>query len=117
MIEIKEKSRDFNKLETYLLTMGNNSISVKDVPDGTPITVSGYCIFSDDDKDDATELLSVLTPDNEVYTCQSSTFRKSLIDMYTTLEVETLPIIKTSGKSKAGREFVDCMLDVSKFEI
>ena len=57
-------------------------------------------------------ILSVITPDKEVYSCQSATFKRSLKDIATIMGDKPFSVIKTSGKTKAGRDFVNCELDI-----
>lgn len=114
MINIKEMSREFNEVEQYLLTISPRIKSIKDLDDGTKIKVDGYCEFSDV-KDDGTftDVMSIITPDKEVYAFQSATFRRSLRDIYNIMHGDPFTIVKTSGKTKSGRDYVNCELDIS----
>lgn len=114
MLDIIKKSRDFDRIETYLMTMSPAIISMKDVPDGTSITVDGYLTFIET-KDDGTEteIISVITPDKKVYSAQSCTFKRSLYDIANLFDGETYAILKTSGVTKAGRDYINCELDVA----
>ena len=47
MITIKSKSREFTKVEEYLMTIAPSIVSMKDVPDDTIIAVNGVLIFED----------------------------------------------------------------------
>ena len=47
MINILETSREFNEVETYLLTISPNIKSCKDADDGEKITIDGFLIFED----------------------------------------------------------------------
>lgn len=114
MIEIKACSREFTDIEQYLMTIAPSITSVKDVPDGTRITVNGILTF-DDTKDttgETSEILSVITPEKKVYSCQSATFKRSIRDISNIMKGKSFTIVKTSGKTKAGRDFINCELDV-----
>jgi len=114
MVEIKETSREFTKAEQYLMTLDANIVSMKDVPDGTSIQVDGYLTFTDTKDDgDVSELLSIITPDKKVYSAQSTTFKRSLNDIATIMDGEKFAIVKTSGVTNAGRDFINCALDVA----
>lgn len=117
MINITEMSRDFNEIEKYLLTISPKIKSIKDLEDGSVITVDGYCVFSDV-KDDGTftEVMSIITPEKEVYAFQSVTFKRSLIDIFNIMGGKPFNVIKTSGKSKAGRDYVNCELDLKSVQ-
>lgn len=118
MITINTKSREFNKVEEYLLTIAPSMKTVKDIPDGTSLSVNGVLEFTDTkDNGESAEVLSFITDDNEVYACQSATFKRSLKDIMKIMDGGKFSIIKTSGKTKAGRDFINCELDVSKITV
>ena len=113
MINIIEKSREFDKVDEYLMTKGKDTHSVKDVEDGTQISVDGYIIFTDTKKDGSEiEVMSIITPEKEVYATQSQTFKESLLDIINIMGDGSAPIVKISGATKAGRPYVDCKLDI-----
>lgn len=114
MIEIKEMSREFTKVEKYLMTTAPDIESLKNIEDGKSIPVDGYLIFNDiKDNGDIQEIISIITPDKKVYSGQSATFRQSLKDIEDVMESEKFSIIKISGKTKAGRDYINCTLDTS----
>lgn len=117
MVEIKETSRELSKLEQYLMTIAPNIESLHKVEDGTKIVVNGFLVFTDVKEDgEIAEILSIITPDKKVYSCQSKTFKQSFsdINMIMTADGENKPftIIKISGKTKNGRDYINCVLDV-----
>lgn len=114
MINVKETSKEFTPVEQYLMTVSPGIITVKDVEDNAKIEVAGYMIFEDvkDDSDEVTELLSILTTDNRAYCCQSKTFKRSFLDIAKIMGENKFSIIKISGQTKAGRDFINCILDV-----
>lgn len=117
MIEIKEMSREFDEVQQYLMTVSNNIVSMKDVADGTKITVAGTITFIDSkDGRDPVEVLSIITPTNEVYSCQSATFKRSLKDIENIMHGKEFTIIKTSGTTKAGRPYINCTLDIESIK-
>lgn len=117
MIKILNASRELSAVEQYLMTISPAIESVKDVEDGTHIMVSAMLDFIDvKDDGEETHILSILTPEKKAYACQSQTFKRSLSDIANIVtdstELETFGIIKTSGVTKAGRDFINCILDV-----
>ena len=117
MITINSTSKEFTEVEQYLMTISPAMKSIKDVKDGTSIKVSGYLEFTDEkDNGETSEILSVITPDKEVYSCQSATFKRSLKDIATIMGDKPFSVIKTSGKTKAGRDFVNCELDIKSLK-
>jgi len=96
-------NQEYNVIEKYLMTISPSIESMKNLPDGKKIPVKKYMIFQyvKENTGETVEILSILTPDNKVYSAQSATVKRSFND-----------IIKTSGKTKANRDFINCILDV-----
>lgn len=114
MVEIKEMSREFTKVEKYLMTTAPDIEPLKNIADGDSIPVDGYLIFDDiKDNGETQEIVSIITPEKKVYSGQSTTFRQSLKDIENVMEGEKYSIVKISGKTKAGRDYINCTLDVS----
>ena len=112
-ITIKETSRQFTEVEQYLMTIAPSIISLKDVADGEKITVDGVLIFEDSkDGNDAVDIMSIITPEKKVYSCQSATFKRSIEDIANIMQGKPFIVIKTSGLTKAGRSFINCILDI-----
>lgn len=114
MINILSESREFNEVEHYLMTIAQSIKSMKDVEDGTKITVDGVLYFEDvkEINGEAVEVMSIITPEKEVYSCQSKTFKRSINDISKIMNGKPFTVIKTSGKTKAGRDFINCVLDI-----
>ena len=114
MINIKEMSREFNEVEQYLMTIAPSIVSMKEVDDGEHITVDGVLMFEDvkEDTGDVVEIMSIITPDKHVYSCQSATFKRSIKDISNIMKGKPFTVIKTSGKTRANRDFINCVLDV-----
>ena len=113
MVEIKTASREFTEVEQYLMTIAPSIQSMKDVEDGTHITVDGVLEFTDikESTGEADDIMSIITPDKKVYSCQSATFKRSIHDISNIMNGKQFTVIKTSGKTKAGRDFINCVLD------
>lgn len=114
MLNIKEMSRDFSEVEQYLMTIAPTIVSMKDVEDGEHITVDGILTFEDvkENTGEEVEVMSVITPEKRVYSCQSATFKRSLNDISNIMKGKPFTVIKMSGKTKAGRDYINCVLDV-----
>ena len=113
MVEIKTVSREFTEVEQYLMTIAPSIQSAKDLEDGTHIKVDGILEFTDikENTGEAVDVMSVITPDKQVYSCQSATFKRSIRDISNIMKGKEFTVIKTSGKTKAGRDFINCVLD------
>ena len=112
MKNIINQSRELSNQELYLLTMSPKSESVKKHV-GERIDVSAWLLFEDVDKKsgEVHSVLSVLTPENDVFNTISPTFQSDFMDMAELFHNDfSFEII--SGKSKAGREFVTCALAI-----
>nr|DAT95650.1 MAG TPA: ssDNA binding protein [Caudoviricetes sp.] len=114
MIKIKETSREFTSVEKYIMTISPAITSLKDVVDGEKITVDGFLTFDDvkEKTGEVVEVLSIITPEKKVYSCQSATFKRSIRDILEVMTSTPFTVIKISGKTKAGRDFINCVLDV-----
>lgn len=111
-ITINTQSRDFTEVELYLMTLDRGIHSLKDVEDNTSIAVAGYLTFTDEkDNGDSVDILSIITPDNEVFSCQSATFKRSFDNITNIMHDKQFSVIKISGTTKAGRSYIDCALD------
>nr|DAD93571.1 MAG TPA: ssDNA binding protein [Podoviridae sp. ct2nF21] len=114
MITITNTSKEYTPVERYLMTVSPTIKTAKTLEDGDVINVAGYLEFLDEKEDGTvTELMSIITTDNEVYSTQSPTFKRGIKDIVTAMQgCFPFPIKKISGESKAGRKFVDCVLDI-----
>lgn len=112
-ITINTQSKDFTEVEQYLMTLDRNIKSLKDVEDNTSIPVAGYLTFTDEKENgDIVDILSLITPDNEVFSCQSATFKRSFNNIANIMHDKAFSVVKLSGETKAGRPYIDCALDV-----
>lgn len=118
MINIKEMSREFNEVEQYLMTISPSINSLKDVEDGEHITVDGILVFEDvkEVTGETVTIMSIITPDKKVYSCQSATFKRSINDIANIMKDKTFTVIKTSGKTKNNRDYINCVLDVESID-
>lgn len=112
MVKVTNQTKEFTPVEKYLLTVAPTIKTVKTLQDGDVINVAGYLEFVDEKEDGtAAELMSIITTDNAVYSTQSVTFKRSIKDIEAIMQFP-FPVKKISGQSKAGRNFVDCVLDI-----
>ena len=106
------QSREFSEVEQYLLMSSPSIKSAKDIDDGQKITVESYMIFTDE-KDDGSsvEVMAIMTPDKKVYSCQSATFKRSIQEIASIMKGKQFTVVKSSGKTKSNRDFINCYLD------
>lgn len=118
MIKVTNQTKEFTAIEKYLMTIAPSIKTVKTLEDGLTINVAGYIEFVDE-KDDGTsaELMSIITTDNAVYSTQSVTFKRSIKDIESVMQGFPFPVKKFTGESKAGRKYVDCVLDIDSLKV
>lgn len=112
MIKVTNQTKEFTEIEKYLMTTAPTIKTVKTLQDGDVINVAGYLEFIDE-KEDGTvaEIMSIITTDKTVYSTQSVTFKRSIKNIEVVMQFP-FPVKKISGQSKAGRNYVDCVLDI-----
>lgn len=118
MVNIREMSREFNEVEQYLMTIAPSIISLKDVEDGEHITVDGILTFENvkEGTGETVNIMSIITPDKKVYSCQSATFKRSINDIANIMKDKSFTVIKTSGKTNNNRDYINCELDVESID-
>lgn len=115
MIITSKSSESFTKAEIYRMTKSPSIVSVKTVADGTTMSPIGWLTFDDENnKGEVSHMLSIIgvgEDDQEVvWSCQSETFKDNFMDLWNMFDGEPFTLIKLSGKSKAGHEYVNCDL-------
>lgn len=112
MITIVKTSRETTKIENYKMTMSPEINTLKDVADGTIIEVDAWLEFVETKEDgEEVEILSILATDGQTYSCQSATFKNSFHDIDNIMAGDEYSIKKISGTTKAGRPYIDCVLN------
>lgn len=117
MIEINEITKLSNpeetvdKRTTYLMTKNPDMTSIKDVEDDTQLDITHVCRFTDINKaGDKVEIETYLDLYGDVYATQSATFKECFDDICNIFFGEDVSIIKKSGITNAGRDYVYCTL-------
>lgn len=115
MIITSKSSESFTKAEIYRMTKSPSIVSVKTVADDTTMSPIGWLTFDDENnKGEVSHMLSIIGVGEDgqevVWSCQSQTFKDNFMDLWNMFDGEPFTLIKLSGKSKAGREYVNCDL-------
>ena len=113
-ITITAKSRDFTKVEEYLMTISPDIKSLKDAEDNTSISVDGWLEYIEEKDGNEAEIMAIITEDMKVYGFQSATAKRSLKDIDAIMDGEKYNVVKISGVTKSGRDYVNFILDTSK---
>ena len=99
------------KKQIYFATQGKENVSINELEDGFEITPVGYVEFVDtNNAGDEREVFTVIADDGQCYSTISKTFRESFLTIRDIMEGEQFSIKKLSGKTKAGRDYIDCEL-------
>lgn len=115
---IKTNIDTANKKEVYRLTKGD-SVKVQDLQKGDSLPVDKYAVYNEtkvrNRQDGTTEeytqqVLSFVSGKMKVGTI-SATFIKSFLEIVDIMGDEPFSIIVSGGKSRNGRDFVNCELD------
>lgn len=109
---IVSSSRDFEPREAYKLTHLKVTEQVKELPDKAMYSVLDWLVYLSENKDGETnEVLLIIAVDEDgvehFLTTVSATFKESFLEMTDSFGCDFI-WKKISGKSKAGREYVDC---------
>lgn len=116
-MKVLKASKELTKIEQYMLTVDKGAESMKNVPDGTSIPVAVWCSYEDEKEDGTlTEITAIMDTSGKVYAFQSATFRKSLERIHEVFGDKEYAIIKGSGKTKTGRDYIDCFLDYNSVQ-
>ena len=112
-ISILRTSDGLNKTQQYFLTLAPNVQKMSDKA-GEVIKIDAWCVYEDhsttkNGEEKVSAVLSIKTPDNNVYGTNSMTFIKSFTDMIDFFEGNVNYILVDSGTSKNGREFIQCV--------
>ncbi len=110
-MKIVDVSREFSKVEEYLMTSDKGCRNMKDIEDGEVIPFHGYLIYEDvNSKGEEVNIMSVLSDNGMVLCTQSETFKNSIRGMVEAFGND-FSFVKTSGVTKSDRPYIDCRLD------
>jgi hypothetical protein len=111
-MNIIETSKDLTAKDKYFLTMAPSVQKMKDQV-SQRIEVSKWCIYEDtNSKGELQKILSIATPENEIFATNSKTFMddfKRMVEVFALDNIDVTAIEVISGKSKADREFITCV--------
>lgn len=101
---------ELSNRQLYDLTMSPKIQKMREQR-GSVIQIAAACIYEDADKKtgELHDVLSIATPDGEIFATNSPTFMddfQAMCDMFGDTGVTAIEVI--SGTSKAGREFITC---------
>ena len=110
MTIVRSYPEELSKKQSYDLTMNPKTQKMLDAV-GTVLDIAAWCHYKDNNGKDGAEqdIMSILTPEGEIYATNSETFRKDffrMVDLFGPDGVDCVEVI--TGTSKAGRPFVDC---------
>lgn len=113
-VKMLSASKELTKVEKYRLMLSPEILTLQKVADNEAIEVAAFCEFEDvnEETGEVSELLGILATDGHSYVTQSKTFKesfKNIADIFVE-DGETFSIRKISGKTNAGRDYINCVL-------
>lgn len=115
---IKTNINPADKKQVYRMTKGD-SVKVQDLEKGTSFPVDAYAVYNETKlrkkQDGGTEeytvqVLTIVSGNIKMGTI-SQTFIKSFLEIVDIMGTDPFAIVITGGKSKNGRDYVNCELD------
>lgn len=111
-MKIIEASKNLTPKEIYNLTMSPTTQKMKSLI-GQRVEITAWALYEDVNKKtgELQEVLSIITPEGEIFATNSPTFKEDFSDMFQLFRdmgEEVHAITVTSGTSKSGREFITC---------
>lgn len=107
---VKEVLRVFDestsKKEIYRITHAKSATQMKEFEDGTVICPVNFILYTDESqKGEENTVLAIVDATGEIITTISATLRNDFMEMVENFGLD-FQCKKTSGMTKAGREFV-----------
>ena len=110
-----------NKVQVYRMTKGD-SMKVQELEKGTSLHIDLFAVYEEEKtrkKQDGsaetyTETVLTFTSESGKYGTISQTFIRSFLEIVDIMGSDPFSIIITGGKTKNGRDYVNCELDCTK---
>ena len=113
-MKIITKSGELTPKEIYFLTMSPTVQKMSDA-EGQIIEVSNWVVYEDENsKGETQSILSLRTPENEIFATNSPTFKEDFVKMnelFNSMGEQVHSIKVTSGMSKNDRKFITCVYE------
>lgn len=111
-MKIINSSENLTPKEIYSLTSSPKIRRMKDSI-GSRIEIGAWAFYEDVNRKtgEIQEVLSIMTPDGEIFATNSPTFKEDFLqmqDLFRDMGETVHAISVISGTSKAGREFISC---------
>lgn len=111
-MNIVKASKELTAKEGYFLTMAPTVQKMKDQV-SQRIEIAMWCVYEDKNaKGEDTTILSIATPENEIFATNSKTFMEDfekMNDVFENAGEKVKAITVVSGTSKSDREFITCV--------
>ena len=113
-MNITKTSKDLTPKEIYFLTMSPTIQKMSDA-ESQIIEVVAWALYEDENsKGEMQEILSIKTPENEIFATNSKTFKEDFVKMnelFNSMGEEVHSIKVSSGVSKNDRKFITCVYE------
>lgn len=116
---IKTNIDQKDKKQVYRVTKGD-SLKIQDIEKGTSLPVVLFAVYEEDKirnkqgggtESYTEQVLTFTTANGQKYGTISQTFIRSFLEIVEIMDGDPFSIVITGGKTKNGREYVNCELD------
>lgn len=116
---IKTNIDKTDKKQIYRMTKGD-SLKVQDIEKGTSLAIDLFAVYDEEKvrtkqggkgEEVYTETVLAFTSGGKKYATISATFIRSFLEIVEVMDGDPFSIIITGGKTKNGRDYVNCELD------
>ena len=85
---------------------------ISELDDGTVLKITHICDFTDEDRNGNEIQIQTYMTEDGVYCTQSKTFIGDIEDICDIFQGEPIEVVKMTGKTKAGRDFLYATLNI-----
>ena len=112
IMNLSNLNEEVDKKTTYLMTKAKGIKPISELDDGTVLEITHICDFTDEDRNgNEIQIQTYMTQDG-VYCTQSKTFIGDIEDICDIFQGEPIEVVKMTGKTKAGRDFLYATLNI-----
>ena len=112
IMNLSNINEEVDRRTAYLMTKAKGIRPVSELDDGTVLKITHICDFTDTDRNgNEIQIQTYMTTDG-VFCTQSKTFIGDIEDICDIFQGEPIEVVKMTGKTKAGRDFLYATLNI-----
>lgn len=112
IMNLSNLNEEVDKKTTYLMTKAKGIKPISELDDGTVLKITHICNFTDTDRNGNEIVIQTYMTSDGVFCTQSKTFIENIEDICDIFQGEPIEVVKMSGKTKAGRNFLYATLNI-----